>query len=47
LLGGRTLVAESTVSETIRYVVARAPCRVILTAPARTPAQRRVPVPDQ
>jgi APA family basic amino acid/polyamine antiporter len=47
LLGGRTLVAESTVSETIRYVVAKAPCRVILTAPARTPAQRRDPMPDQ
>ena len=47
LLGGRTLVAESTVSETIRYVVAKAPCRVILTAPARTPAQRRAPAPDQ
>jgi APA family basic amino acid/polyamine antiporter len=40
LLGGRTLVGESTVSETIRYVVDRARCRVILTAPARavTPA---------
>jgi APA family basic amino acid/polyamine antiporter len=36
LLGGRTLVGESTVSETIRYVVDRARCRVILTAPART-----------
>jgi APA family basic amino acid/polyamine antiporter len=38
LLGGRTLVGESTVSETIRYVVDRARCRVILTAPARTTA---------
>ena len=40
LLGGRTLVGESAVSETIRYVVDRARCRVILTAPARaaTPA---------
>jgi APA family basic amino acid/polyamine antiporter len=38
LLGGRTLVGESTVSETIRYVVDRAGCRVILTAPARTAA---------
>jgi APA family basic amino acid/polyamine antiporter len=35
MLGGRTLVGESTVSETIRYVVERAGCRVILTAPAR------------
>jgi APA family basic amino acid/polyamine antiporter len=41
LLGGRTLVGESTVSETIRYVVDRARCRVILTAPART----RAPAP--
>jgi basic amino acid/polyamine antiporter, APA family len=47
LLGGRTLVAESTISETIRFVVARAPCRVILTAPARTASQRRGPPPDQ
>ena len=47
LLGGRTLVGESTVSETIRYVVARAPCRVILTAPARTAAPAREAAPDQ
>jgi len=39
LLGGRTLVGESTVSETIRYVVSRARCRVILTAPARADAE--------
>jgi APA family basic amino acid/polyamine antiporter len=44
LLGGRTLVGESTVSETIRYVVARARCRVILTAPARSGAQRAAAV---
>jgi basic amino acid/polyamine antiporter, APA family len=47
LLGGRTLVGESTVSETIRYVVARAPCRVILTAPARTAAPAREAAPEQ
>jgi APA family basic amino acid/polyamine antiporter len=47
LLGGRTLVGESTVSETIRYVVARARCRVILTAPARTGAPAPVGAPDQ
>jgi APA family basic amino acid/polyamine antiporter len=47
LLGGRTLVGESTVSETIRYVVDRARCRVILTAPARTAPPQRVGVPDQ
>jgi APA family basic amino acid/polyamine antiporter len=47
LLGGRTLVGESTVSETIRYVVDRARCRVILTAPARTPAPVRAGEPDQ
>jgi hypothetical protein len=41
LLGGRTLVGESTVSETIRYVVDRARCRVILTAPARDRGPRR------
>ncbi len=48
LLGGRTLVGESTVSETIRYVVARARCRVILTAPARAEAPAaRAGAPDQ
>ena len=47
LLGGRTLVGESTVSETVRYVVSRAQCRVILTAPARTVAQPRAAAPDQ
>jgi APA family basic amino acid/polyamine antiporter len=47
LLGGRTLVGESTVSETIRYVVDRARCRVILTAPARTAPPERVGAPDQ
>jgi basic amino acid/polyamine antiporter, APA family len=47
VLGGRTLVGESTVSETIRYVVARARCRVILTAPARVGARARPPDADQ
>jgi basic amino acid/polyamine antiporter, APA family len=47
LLGGRTLVGESTVSETIRYVVARARCRVILTAPARTATPLPTASPDQ
>ncbi len=47
LLGGRTLVGESTVSETIRYVVSRARCRVILTAPAGKAPRERVAVPDQ
>jgi APA family basic amino acid/polyamine antiporter len=47
LLGGRTLVGESTVSETIRYVVARAPCRVILTAPARATAPARDAASDE
>jgi APA family basic amino acid/polyamine antiporter len=47
LLGGRTLVGESTVSETIRYVVARAPCRVILTAPARAAPPARDAAPDE
>jgi APA family basic amino acid/polyamine antiporter len=47
MLGGRTLVGESTVSETIRYVVARARCRVILTAPARTRGRERAPAADQ
>ena len=47
MLGGRTLVGESTVSETIRYVVARARCRVILTAPARSGGAARAPAADQ
>jgi APA family basic amino acid/polyamine antiporter len=47
MLGGRTLVGESTVSETIRYVVARARCRVILTAPARPGAGPRQRAADQ
>jgi APA family basic amino acid/polyamine antiporter len=38
VLGGRTLIGESSVSETVRYVVERARCRVILTAPARRTA---------
>ena len=46
LLGGRTLVGESSVSETVRYVVERAPCRVILTAPVqRAAAAARRPPP--
>jgi APA family basic amino acid/polyamine antiporter len=47
LLGGRALVGESTVSETIRYVVDRARCRVILTAPARNPTPAPAAAPDQ
>ena len=33
-LGGRSAPLESYVSEVVRYVVAKAPCRVIVTAPA-------------
>jgi APA family basic amino acid/polyamine antiporter len=47
LLGGRTLVGESIVSETIRYVVDRARCRVILTAPARRSEPASVGAPDE
>jgi APA family basic amino acid/polyamine antiporter len=47
LLGGRTLIGESTVSETTRYVVARARCRVILTAPARAGLRARPNGADQ
>jgi len=47
LLGGHTLIGESTVSETIRYVVARARCRVILTAPARAGSPTRADAADQ
>jgi APA family basic amino acid/polyamine antiporter len=47
VLGGRTLVGESTVSETLRYVVARASCRVILTAPARAGAKAQIAAADQ
>jgi APA family basic amino acid/polyamine antiporter len=47
LLGGRTLVGESAVSETVRYVVERARCRVILTAPAPPGAPRPAQPPEQ
>ena len=47
VLGGRTLVGESTVSETIRYVVSKARCRVILTAPARAGSAQRAAAVDQ
>jgi APA family basic amino acid/polyamine antiporter len=45
LLGGRGGPADRTVGEATRYVIAKAPCRVILTAP---PAEERPasPAPD-
>jgi len=47
LLGGRTRVGESTISETVRYVVERARCRVILTAPARAASPAPAAAGDQ
>jgi APA family basic amino acid/polyamine antiporter len=44
LLGGRAAVGESTIGAMTRYVVERAPCRVILTAPrADVSAEPRSP----
>ena len=37
LLGGRSLSRDRSVGETTRYVVEKAPCKVILTAPAGAP----------
>jgi len=37
LLGGRSLSRDRSVGETTRYVVEKAPCKVILTAPAAEP----------
>jgi APA family basic amino acid/polyamine antiporter len=34
LLGGRSLSRDRSVGETTKYVVEKAPCKVILTAPA-------------
>jgi APA family basic amino acid/polyamine antiporter len=39
-LGGRGSPLENFVGEVTKYVVSKAPCRVILTAPAREDAQR-------
>ncbi len=39
LLGGRSLSRDRSVGETTRYVVEKAPCKVILTAPAGAPEQ--------
>jgi APA family basic amino acid/polyamine antiporter len=44
VLGGRGRVRDRFVGETTRYVVNKAPCRVILTAP---PADRYQPVDGQ
>ena len=47
-LGGRGGPLESFVGDVVRYVVAKAPCRVIVTAPprhARPPAADRVSDP--
>ncbi len=40
LLGGRTGLRDTYVGETTRYVVTKAPCRIVLTAP---PSDRRRP----
>jgi basic amino acid/polyamine antiporter, APA family len=47
LLGGRGGPLENYVGEVSRYVISKAPCRVILTAPPADwrPAERRVPQP--
>jgi APA family basic amino acid/polyamine antiporter len=37
LLGGRSLSRDRSVGETTKYVVEKAPCKVILTAPAGAP----------
>jgi APA family basic amino acid/polyamine antiporter len=44
LFGGRTGMGESAIGVMTRYVVAKAPCRVILTAPPHTPAVKPAPV---
>jgi APA family basic amino acid/polyamine antiporter len=44
LLGGRGRVRDKFVGDTTRYVVEKASCKVLLTAP---PAEDRVPVPDE
>ena len=38
-LGGRGGPLENFVGDVTKYVVAKAPCQVILTAPAATPAE--------
>jgi APA family basic amino acid/polyamine antiporter len=45
LLGGRTPLGESPIGEMTRYVVAKAPCRVILTAPPPESDGRRGELP--
>lgn len=45
-LGGRGTAADRFIGETTRYVVEKAPCRVILTAPASDDA-RPEPAPEQ
>ena len=43
LLGGRGRPGESAVGEVTKYVMAKAPCPVILTAPARDAPAPKVP----
>jgi APA family basic amino acid/polyamine antiporter len=45
LLGGRTTTAESYAGDIAKYVIAKAPCRVILTAPPPTAKAERAPEP--
>jgi APA family basic amino acid/polyamine antiporter len=42
-LGGRGSPLENFVGDITKYVIAKAPCRVILTAPAREDAEMRRP----
>jgi APA family basic amino acid/polyamine antiporter len=39
LLGGRSLARDRSVGETTKFVIEKAPCKVILTAPAAVPEQ--------
>ncbi len=45
LLGGRTSLGESSIGAMTRYVVSKAPCRVILTAPPHPAAVPSAPGP--
>ncbi|MDP9376486.1 MAG: amino acid permease [Actinomycetota bacterium] len=44
-LGGQEGLRDRFVGETTRYVVNKAPCRVILTAPPARPGERRASIP--
>ncbi|MDQ3740354.1 MAG: hypothetical protein M3389_05340, partial [Actinomycetota bacterium] len=46
LLGGRGGPRDQFVGEITRYVVTKAPCRVILTAPPATDAPAASPAPS-